>query len=447
MIESKTCAVRGPASAGTLLALAAVAFAPAALALARPPAPQAPATGAAPVADVEAPAPETPEEAAERRRAERRAAQAALDARYVVGPTVADDFGYRIVWQTEPLATLDASMQVLNASRDSFWVGDSAGSVVRIRRDNGEVVWRASTNQGVERMLGIEYLPTPRHDNAYVVNELGMVTLDAVTGNVLRRARFSQLPATEPAVFGSYLVFGTRTGLTSWFQYVTGYNWRSTTIGGAVNGRITIAGDLALAAGTNGTVMALSAGTAGVMWTRKLAAGVEAPVAADDMACYVAGRDQSLWAFDLMRGRVLWQYFTQTPLMNPPARVGDGLYLQIPGEGLVSFVPQPNDKPDGEVRWKSQAPGNVLAQVRSDVMAWDRATRTLTAVDVATGRIVRQAKLPKVEAIRFGDDSTMVVAAADGRVQRLETLARSDAEATSAREAAAAAPRSRSTSR
>jgi outer membrane protein assembly factor BamB len=280
-----------------------------------------------------------------------------------------------------------------------------------------------------------------------VVNELGMVTLDAVTGNVLRRARFSQLPATEPAVFGSYLVFGTRTGLTSWFQYVTGYNWRSTTIGGAVNGRITIAGDLALAAGTNGTVMALSAGTAGVMWTRKLAAGVEAPVAADDMACYVAGRDQSLWAFDLMRGRVLWQYFTQTPLMNPPARVGDGLYLQIPGEGLVSFVPQPNDKPDGEVRWKSQAPGNVLAQVRSDVMAWDRATRTLTAVDVATGRIVRQAKLPKVEAIRFGDDSTMVVAAADGRVQRLETLARSDAEATSGREAAAAAPRSRSTSR
>ena len=183
---------------------------------------------------------------------------------------------------------------------------------------------------------------------------------------------------------------------------------------------------------------------AGVAWTRKLSAGVEAPIAADDMACYVAGRDQSLWAFDLMRGRVLWQYFTQVPLMNPPARVGDGLYLQIPGEGLVSFVPQPNEKPDGEVRWKSKAPGNVLAQVRSDVMAWDRASRTLSAVDAATGRIVRQAKLPKVEAIRFGADSTMVVASADGRVQRLETLARSAAEAASARESAAAAPQSSS---
>jgi outer membrane protein assembly factor BamB len=420
-------------TAGALLALAA-AFAVDTAAVAQ-------ATDAAPAA-TEAPAPETPEQAAARRRTERRAAQAALDERYVVGPTVADDFGYRIVWQTEPLVTLDATMQVLGASQDSLWMGDSAGSVVRIRRDNGEVVWRASTNQGVERMLGIEYLPTPRHDNAYVVNELGMVTLDAVTGNVLRRARFSQLPATEPSVFGSYLVFGTRTGLTSWFQYVTGYNWRSTTIGGAVNGRITIAGDMAIAAGTNGTVMALSAGTAGVVWTRKLSAGVEASVAADDVACYVAGRDQSLWAFDLMRGRVLWQYFTQTPLLNPPARVGDGLYLQIPGEGLVSFVPQPAEKPDGEVRWKSKAPGNVLAQVRSDVMVWDRASRTLTAVDVATGRIVREAKLPKVEAIRFAADSTVVVASADGRIQRLETLAQSAAGAASAREAAAMAPQS-----
>jgi outer membrane protein assembly factor BamB len=433
MIESTSRAVRGPVTAGALLALAA-AFAVDTAAIAQ-------ATDAAPAA-TEAPAPETPEQAAARRRTERRAAQAALDERYVVGPTVADDFGYRIVWQTEPLVTLDATMQVLGASQDSLWMGDSAGSVVRIRRDNGEVVWRASTNQGVERMLGIEYLPTPRHDNAYVVNELGMVTLDAVTGNVLRRARFSQLPATEPSVFGSYLVFGTRTGLTSWFQYVTGYNWRSTTIGGAVNGRITIAGDMAIAAGTNGTVMALSAGTAGVVWTRKLSAGVEASVAADDVACYVAGRDQSLWAFDLMRGRVLWQYFTQTPLLNPPARVGDGLYLQIPGEGLVSFVPQPAEKPDGEVRWKSKAPGNVLAQVRSDVMVWDRASRTLTAVDVATGRIVREAKLPKVEAIRFAADSTVVVASADGRIQRLETLAQSAAGAASAREAAAMAPQS-----
>jgi outer membrane protein assembly factor BamB len=433
MIESTSRAVRGPVTAGALLALAA-AFAVDTAAIAQ-------ATDAAPAA-TEAPAPETPEQAAARRRTERRAAQAALDERYVVGPTVADDFGYRIVWQTEPLVTLDATMQVLGASQDSLWMGDSAGSVVRIRLDNGEVVWRASTNQGVERMLGIEYLPTPRHDNAYVVNELGMVTLDAVTGNVLRRARFSQLPATEPSVFGSYLVFGTRTGLTSWFQYVTGYNWRSTTIGGAVNGRITIAGDMAIAAGTNGTVMALSAGTAGVVWTRKLSAGVEASVAADDVACYVAGRDQSLWAFDLMRGRVLWQYFTQTPLLNPPARVGDGLYLQIPGEGLVSFVPQPAEKPDGEVRWKSKAPGNVLAQVRSDVMVWDRASRTLTAVDVATGRIVREAKLPKVEAIRFAADSTVVVASADGRIQRLETLAQSAAGAASAREAAAMAPQS-----
>ena len=78
-------------------------------------------------------------------------------------------------------------------------------------------------------------------------------------------------------------------------------------------------------------------------------------------AAFVASRDQSLWAFDMMRGRVLWQYFTQTPLDNEPVIMADGLYLQIPDQGLVSFNPHPENKPDGEVRWKSTATGTVIA--------------------------------------------------------------------------------------
>jgi outer membrane protein assembly factor BamB len=352
-------------------------------------------------------------------------AEEALRARYVIAPGTADELGYRIVWQTEPLVTKDATMQVTTATADSVWFGDSAGSVVRIRRDSGETVWRSSTYQGVERMIGIEYLPTPQADNVYVVTELGSVTLDAVTGNLLKRGRFAHLPMTEPTVFGPYMIFGTRTGLASWYQYKTGYNWRAATVGAAVHGKVTITGDTALAAGTNGKVMALGAPNAGIRWTRTLSAGVEAPIAADDSSCYVASRDQSLWAFDLMRGRVLWQYFTQAALVNPPVRIADGLYLQIPGEGLVSFNPT-TGKPDGEVRWKSKAKGNVLARVGTDLMAWDAAGRTLTAVDAGTGRIVREVALPKVKAVVFdtarGD---LFVSDESGNVERLEHLSKS----------------------
>jgi outer membrane protein assembly factor BamB len=160
---------------------------------------------------------------------------AALDARYVVGPATADDFGYRIVWQTEPLATRDAHLEVMNATADSAWFGDSAGSIVRIRRDNGETVWRSSTYQGTDRMLSLDYLPSERHDNVYVVTELSSVALDATTGSLIRKTRFAQLPACAPAVFGPTMIFGTNTGLASWFQYSSGYNWRSTTLGGHVN--------------------------------------------------------------------------------------------------------------------------------------------------------------------------------------------------------------------
>jgi outer membrane protein assembly factor BamB len=357
----------------------------------------------------------------------RAAAMAALDARYVLGPATADDFGYRIVWQTEPLATRDAQLQVMNATADSAWFGDSAGSIVRIRRDNGETVWRSSTYQGTDRMLSLDYLPSEHHDNVYVVTELASVALDATTGNLIRKTRFGQLPACAPAVFGPTMIFGTNTGLASWFQYSSGYNWRSTTLGGHVTAPITIAGELALAGSTNGSVMAMDASSAGIRWTRKLSAGVEAPIAADNQACYVASLDQSLWAFDISNGRVLWQYFTQAALTNPPVRIADGLYLQIPGEGLVSFNPLPNEKPEGEVRWKSKAPGNVIARVGTNLMAWDAASRTLSSVAVSNGRVVTQVSMPKVESIKFvpAIDGDMFLASKDGLVERLETLARS----------------------
>ena len=355
----------------------------------------------------------------------RAAAMAALDARYVVGPATADDFGYRIVWQTEPLATRDAQLQVMTATADSAWFGDSAGSIVRIRRDNGETVWRSSTYQGTDRMLSLDYLPSEHHDNVYVVTELSSVALDATTGNLIRKTRFGQLPACTPAVFGPTMIFGTNTGLASWFQYSSGYNWRSTTLGGHVTAPITIAGELALAGSTNGTVMAMDASSAGIRWTRKLSAGVEAPIAADNQTCFVAGIDQSLWAFDLSNGRVLWQYFTQAALTNPPVRLADGLYLQIPGEGLVSFNPG-TEKPDGEVRWKSKAKGNVLARVGTDLMAWDAAGRTLTAVDAGTGRIVREVSLPKVKALVFDTSrGDLFVSDESGNVERLEHLSKS----------------------
>jgi outer membrane protein assembly factor BamB len=283
-------------------------------------------------------------------------------------------------------------------------------------------------------MLSLDYLPSERHDNVYVVTELSSVALDATTGSLIRKTRFAQLPACAPAVFGPTMIFGTNTGLTSWFQYSSGYNWRSTTLGGHVTAPVTITGELALAGSTNGTVMAMDAASAGIRWTRKLSAGVEAPIAADNQACFVASIDQSLWAFDLSNGRVLWQYFTQTPLLHPPVRLADGLYLQIPGEGLVSFTPLPADKPDGEVRWKSKAKGDVIGRLGTELMAWDHATRTLTAVDAGTGRVVREAQLPNAESIEFTQpvDGDLVVMSNDGSVERLEPLNRASIGGSSA---------------
>jgi outer membrane protein assembly factor BamB len=349
-----------------------------------------------------------------------------LDERYVVGPTAGDLFGYRIVWQTEPLATAGSAAQCVRAGRDSIWFADNAGSVVRVRRDSGETVWRASTHKGIEKVLDIQHLPLGSDDRVYVVTEINLVALDALTGSLVRRSPFGQLPTTKPAVFHQYLISGTRNGLVAWYQYSTGFAWRATTIGGTIHSEPTVVGDIVLAGSSSGTVLALEAGTTRVLWDRRLSAGVEARIAADSKAAFVAGRDQSLWAFDLARGRVLWHYFTQSQLLHDPARIADGLYLQIPGEGLVSFNPHPTDKPEGEVRWKANVSGDVIGRLGPSLLVWDKDATQMSFVDAGNGRIVSQMALPQVMSIECTPrvNGDLFVCSTDGRVERLEPLAR-----------------------
>jgi outer membrane protein assembly factor BamB len=371
-----------------------------------------------------------------------KSAREILDERYVMGPTASDEFGYRIAWQTERLATRNSEAQLTVPGTDSVWFADSAGSVVRVRRENGETVWRASTFKGMERIMSIDHLPLGTDDRVYIVTQIDTVSLDALTGNLVRRSKIGQLPTTAPAVFGPYFIYGTRSGLVSWYQYGTGFPWRATTIGGTVNTQPTLAGDVVLSGSSNGTILALDAGTTRVLWDRKLSAGVETKIAADQAAAFVAGRDQSLWAFDLARGRVLWHYFTQTQLLNDPVRLADGLYLQIPDEGLVSFNPHPTDKPEGEVRWKANVPGNVIGRLGTNLLVWARSSKTFSFVDAGNGRVVAQRVLPQVMSLTSYPllNGDLYLTAQDGRVQRAEPLARPAIPGMEAAPAPVAAP-------
>lgn len=399
--------LRGPAALSMLPVAAALALGHAALAM------QAAGSAAQPG---------TPGQTA----APAKSAREILDERYVMGPTAADLFGYRIAWQTEPLATAGATAQCVSVGNDSVWFADSAGSVVRVRRDNGETVWRASSYKGIEKVIAIEHLPRGSDDRVYVMTDINVVALNALTGELEKRSNFSQLPGARPAVFGPYVIFGTRTGLVAWHQYGTGFGWRATTIGGSMLKQPTVAGDLVLAGATSGKVLALEAGTTRVVWDRHLSAGVETKIAADDKAAFVAGRDQSLWAFDLSRGRVLWHYFTQAQLLNDPVRLADGLYLQIPGEGLVSFNPHPVDRPEGEVRWKANVPGEVIGRLGPNLLVWCSASSTLSNVAAVDGRVVNQGKLAQVKLIESVPliNGDLFVCGEDGRIERLEPLAR-----------------------
>lgn len=363
-----------------------------------------------------------------------------LDEQYVIGPTASDAFGYRIAWQTEPLATMGAQTQVVCTDPENVWFGDSAGSIVRLRRESGEMVWRSSTFKGLERMLAVQRLQRGKRDITYVVTESNCVVLETSTGELVRKVGLPALPSNPPAIEGDFMIWSTRAGILGWYDYTRGFLWRTTMIGATMQAPVTVSDGVALAAGMNGTVLAIDVGSASIRWTRKLAGAVESAVAMDSRAAFVASKDQSLWAFDLYRGRVLWQYFTPTPLVNEPVLMADGLYLQIPDQGLVCFNPHPQGKPEGEVRWKSTAPGKVIGRLGGNLLAWEQATHVLSFVDAGSGRVVEMRTLPQVEWIQCSPkvNGDLWAAGTDGRIEHLEPLARPTMVEESAKPAPAA---------
>jgi hypothetical protein len=136
---------------------------------------------------------------------------------------------------------------------------------------------------------------------------------------------------------------------------------------------------------------------------------------------YIAGRDQYLRAFDLSSGRGLWKVLNESPMSESPTLIGDRVYQQIPGQGLVCFNAMPIDSPGGEKFWAADIEGNVISQNRNELFVWDARARRLTIVDAARGSLIKTMDLPQAALlITAGENKSEIFAASnDGRIVRL----------------------------
>ena len=342
------------------------------------------------------------------------------DAYYLIGPLAARDLGYRIDWQRRTLISANAGIKTITVQGDSVFVMDGRNFLSRLRREDGEQLWRVPVADALDEIHGITFMP--RMERVFITSGGVVLVLDSDTGSQIAKQRLEQIANTEPIVFGQFFLYGTRNGQICWHSYEVGYQWRGYQVSQSIQLAPLLVDGAVIVVGSDGRIMVLDAGSASQIWSKKLLDVVTAPPAAGSRQVYVAGRDQHLWAFDLNTGRNTWRYLTEDPLSDGPVLLGDQVYQQIPSEGLVCFEAEPVNAPDGVVVWKApKERGSVVGRIGANLLVWDQKQRRLELVTADQGAAALSLDLPGITFLLTNtrQSTDLFAAGDDGRVVRL----------------------------
>ncbi len=343
-----------------------------------------------------------------------------LERDYLIGPRAARELGLRIDFQTRTNPEGKSGIKQISVQGDAVFVLDGANFLTRLRRDNGQRLWRLPVADRLDDVQGITYLPSI--ERVFLTVSAHLHVLDDDTGSMIDKQDFGQIANTAPVVLGSSFIYGSRNGQIVWHSFDVGYQWRGYRVSPTIRLAPVLVDGMIVAIGSDGLVMVLDASSAGRIWSKRLLNAIEAPPTTGGGVLYIAGLDQYVWAIDVATGRTLWKFLSESPLKQPPVLIGAQLYQQIPGKGLYCFAAKPVDAPGGEVLWTAAAVrGNVVGSLGNRVLVWDADGRQLTVVDAERGGVISAVRLPSVRHLQMSDrrGGEVFVAGDDGRVSRL----------------------------
>ena len=128
-----------------------------------------------------------------------------------------------------------------------------------------------------------------------------------------------------------------------------------------------------------------------------------------------------LRAFDVAQPRAaLWEYLTESPLVDSPVIVRDRVYQQVASEGLVCLKANPLDNPGGVVVWRADTTGSVLTEHDGELLVWEADRKYMVLVDARLGAVVESIHMPNVADIMATSpiDGVIYATSPDGRITR-----------------------------
>jgi hypothetical protein len=110
---------------------------------------------------------------------------------------------------------------------------------------------------------------------------------------------------------------------------------------------------------------------------------IRAQIRVDESGVYVASTDSKLYGLDPITGRIRWEYFAGTPLVNPAQPTADTVYIYVDGKGMVALEKRGAARYQTP-RWTNATAKEVLADDAKHVFVLTDAGY-IAALDKKTG--------------------------------------------------------------
>ncbi|MBL0927640.1 MAG: PQQ-binding-like beta-propeller repeat protein [Phycisphaerales bacterium] len=328
-------------------------------------------------------------------------------------PTAFEKLGYKLSWIGVPTMEAGSRIKFLDAFGDIVAVHDTGNTVSVMEATTGANRWSVDMGGSLAKYVG----NARQGDVLIVASETDLSRLDVRTGELKARQRLAHLANTRPLIVDNVAVFGCTAGEILGHNMLNGFHLWSYRMEGTVRANPVLCGGAVAAVSEGGEIVFLDPATGTIPVRRQtIFGGIDNSPVTNDMALFIAARDQSVWAFSRSDGRQMWRVRTDTRLTAQPALDKDHLYVTVPGEGLVCF-----EAPTGKRLWNSpKAAGTVVGVRAGRLLAWDAPSGSAMLIDPAKGDLIDTQRLEGVARLLIDGftDGSLYVALDNGEVRK-----------------------------
>lgn len=318
--------------------------------------------------------------------------------------------GFRIEWKGLPVVSRRQTPKFLDVFGDRVVFQDSGNTMTVMDAATGRSIWAAEVDNPTSRFIGNARLG----DRLLSSSDNELFVLDIRTGEILDRHRLAVVANSGPTVVGDIACFGGSAGQLLGHSLASTYKLWGYQLDGAITAKPVVVGDAVAAVSQRGEVVFVNPANGSSTGITRVFSGLANNPVAGDGTLFIAGTDQSVYAFDPQGGRQIWRVRTPYPIVDQPTFVNGRLYVHVPNEGLTAFAAG-----SGASLWKNPGvKGTVLGVRNGRLVVWDGSTAWL--VDADRGETIDTIPLQGVHSLLMTApvDGDLYVVMRDGWVER-----------------------------